>query len=70
MTTEIQINNDTIKESLKEAPTGTAYYRTLRRFQKAFAEQALLLEGGNQSKAAERMGVNRASLRTYLGHKL
>lgn len=68
--TQINITNESISQSLSEAPTGVAYYRTLRRFQRAFAEEAMKRSGGNQSKAADEMGINRASLRQYLKHEV
>lgn len=63
--TQLNITDETIANQLETSPSGTAYYRMLRQFQKAFVEAALMKHHGNQSAAAEEMGINRATLRAY-----
>ncbi len=67
---QINITNETIATALRDNASGPAYYRLLRRFQKAFAEVAIRQTNGNRSKAALNAGINRATLRKFESYEV
>ncbi len=51
-----------------DANKGTAYHKALAQFEKPLLKEVLIRCHGNQTKAAEIIGLNRGTLRKKIGH--
>lgn len=67
--TLLNIDSQKVLEMLRnESNKGQVYQILLTEFESAVLEEVMVLERGNQTRAAEILGLNRGTLRKKLGN--
>jgi DNA-binding protein Fis len=61
-----QVNTPLFSSAFFEANNGTAYHKALAQFEKPLLQEVMTECRGNQTKAAEMLGLNRGTFRKKL----